>query len=202
VQHFDNAQLLSTGGMEAQQSSSLKDRIDVVMAFLRRRYLIILVFLLLALPFGGLYLYLTPKSYTASAIMMIETRGSVLKDSLFNGAPIESAWIESQAGILTSANVAAYVVKQLRLQDDPQFVESASPIDRLFSLIDRLFSPPAEPKTEAQRVSDAIGAVMGGLSVRRVGQSYMMRIDYRSQNSALAVKVANAMIDGYIFEHF
>ena len=42
--------------------------------------------------------------------------------------------------------------------------------------------------------------MVGGLNIRRVGQSYMMRIDFRSQNPEQAVKVANAMTDAYIFD--
>src|SRR5262249_24959275 len=34
----------------------------------------------------------------------------------------------------------------------------------------------------------------------RVGQSYMMKIDFSSHNRELAGKVAGAMIDGYIFD--
>src|SRR5262249_4019399 len=57
-----------------------------------------------------------------------------------------------------------------------------------------------EPKTEAERFSAATAALSGGLEVKRVGQSYMMRIDFGSQNSEQAAKIANAMIDAYIFD--
>ena len=36
----------------------------------------------------------------------------------------DASWIESQIGVLRSLNVAAYVVKQLRLGDDPDFAGS------------------------------------------------------------------------------
>ena len=39
-----------------------------------------------------------------------------------------------------------------------------------------------------------------GLDVRRIGQSYMLKIDFRSHNAERAVSIANAMIDGYIFD--
>ena len=38
----------------------------------------------------------------------------------------DAAWIESQIGVLKSQNVAAYVVKQLRLADDPEFTRSGT----------------------------------------------------------------------------
>ena len=41
---------------------------------------------------------------------------------------------------------------------------------------------------------------MGGLDVRRVGQSYMININFSSRNPEQAAKIANAMIDAYIFD--
>jgi succinoglycan biosynthesis transport protein ExoP len=160
--------------------------------------LIILLSLLLALPLGALYLFTTPASYTASATMMIETRKSPLQETFLGNPPLDSAWIESQIGVVKSQGVAAYVVKQLRLAEDPGFIRPAP--DLVDRLLDRLGWGSPEPKTEAERVGAAVAAVMGGLAVRRIGQSYMLRIDFSSHDREQAVKVANAMIDGYIFD--
>ena len=59
--------------------------------------------------------------------MMIDARnGQILQQSAAGGVAdkSDSAWIESQIGILKSQNVAAYVVKQLRLAEDPQIHRS------------------------------------------------------------------------------
>jgi glycosyltransferase involved in cell wall biosynthesis len=85
--------------------------------------LIILIGLLVALPFGALYLFITPATYTASATMMIESRKGPL-DPLLGSAIPDPAWIDSQIGVLRSGNIASYVVKQLRLADDPEFIRS------------------------------------------------------------------------------
>jgi len=92
-----------------------------------------------------------------------------------------------------------YVVKQLRLADDPQFIRGNTwPL--VDNLLDRLGWAAPEPKTEAERVGAATAALSDGLEVKRISQSYMMRIDFRSQNSEQATKVANAVIDAYIFD--
>src|SRR4051812_38316289 len=96
---------------------------EMVTGFLRRRYWLILLGLLLAVPFGALYLFLTPATYTASALTLIETRKNPLDPLLGSGTP-DFAWIESQIGVLRSRNVAAVVVKQLRLADDSAFIRS------------------------------------------------------------------------------
>ena len=41
---------------------------------------------------------------------------------------------------------------------------------------------------------------MRQLDVRRLGPTYLVRIDFRSRNREQAVKIANAMIDAYIFD--
>ena len=117
--HVDNPQLISASEPESLASPTLVERINFVVGFLRRRYLIILISFLLSV--AGVYLYATPPTYTASATMMIETRKSPL-EALVGNAPLEPAWIESQIGVLKSQSVAFYVVKQLRLAGDRKFL--------------------------------------------------------------------------------
>jgi succinoglycan biosynthesis transport protein ExoP len=188
---------MSTSVPETPASPTVGERIEFVLGFLRRRYLVVSIPLLLSLALGGLYLFTAPPTFTASATMMIETRKGVLQDYLGNMPP-DPAWVESQIGVLKSVNVAAYVVKQLRLAEDPQFV---SPKPTLFDkLLARLGLSDSEATTDAERAERAVGLVMGGLDIRRVGQSYILTINFRSQNPQQAVKVANAMIDAYIFD--
>ena len=191
---------MSASGPETPASPTLGERFDFVVGFLRRRYLAITISLLLSLALAATYLFTAPPTYTGSAIMIIETRrgSSALPDS-FGGMPPDAAWVETQIGVLRSLNVLAYVVKQLRLADDPQFIRGDT-----WPLVDKLLArlgwAAPEPKTEAERVGAAMAALSDGLEVKRVGQSYMMRIDFRSQNSEQAARVANAMIDAYIFD--
>jgi polysaccharide biosynthesis transport protein len=185
-------------GPELPATASLGAQIDLVTSFLRRRYRLILLGLLLALPFGAVYLYVTPASYTASSVMMIEPRKGPL-DPLMGSSVPDSVWIESQSIALKSLNVANYVVKQLRLADDSQFVRSG--VWWLDKVLFRLgWGEDPEPKTEPERVGAAITALFDGLSIKRLGQSYMMQIDFRSQNKEQAAKIANTMIDAYIFD--
>jgi len=185
-------------GPELPASPTLGAQIDLVTGFLLRRYRLILLGLLLALPFGPLYLYITPASYTASSIMMIEPRKGPFE--ALTGSPLPDAvWIESQSIALKSLNVASYVVKQLRLAEDPQFVRSG--VGWLDKLLFRLgWGEDPEPKTEPERVGAAITALNNGLGIKRLGQSYMMQIDFRSQDGEQAAKIANTMIDAYIFD--
>jgi succinoglycan biosynthesis transport protein ExoP len=171
--------------------------LDFVAGFLRRQYLVILIALLLSLPVGAWRYFTTPPSYTATATMMIETRRSPLQSLLGETAP-DGPWIESQIGVLKSQNVATYVVKQLRLAEDPDFVHSAPGLfDKVLA---RLGRGGTQTKSDAERAAEATDVLRSQLEVRRVGQSYMLNIEFRSANPEQAAKIANAMIDGYVYE--
>jgi succinoglycan biosynthesis transport protein ExoP len=198
VPTIEQPQSDSVIGPELPATTSLGVQIDLVTGFLRRRYRLILLGLLLALPFGAVSLYLIPASYTASSVMMIEPRKGPFEALTGSSLP-DAVWIESQSIALKSLNVASYVVKQLRLADDPQFVRSG--VGWFDKLLFRLgWGEDPEPKTESERVGAAITALNNGLSIKRLGGSYMMQIDFRSQNKEEATKIANTMIDAYIFD--
>jgi succinoglycan biosynthesis transport protein ExoP len=131
--------------------------------------------------------------------MMIETRKSPLQ-SLPGDAPPDAAWIESQIQILKSRSVAADVVKRLQLAEDPEFLRSG--------LLDKLLARPnwvSEP--EATHTDAAIGTLTDAaiatlnqrLDVQRLGQSYMLEINFRSNNPEQAIKVVDALINAYLF---
>jgi len=204
---------------EDDPSSTLGFRalIAFALGFLRRRYLIVSTFLLLSLTCAGYYLLVTPPTFTATAMMLIDTRPSeALRSSsgLSGGTAVDAAWIESQIGILKSQSVASYVVKQLKLDEDLVFVApDVGPLDQLLQFVSSHLYPdlrkslnldnarPAlEATTKAQRLNRAIGAYLEGIQVRRVAPSYIVQIDFRSRHPAQAAKIANALADAYASE--
>ena len=139
-----------------------------------------------------------PRTYVASATMLIETHKSPLSEALSGGTTLGPAWIESQIAVLKSQNVAGYVVKQLRLADDPQFLRSR--LGTFEKLFERLGWVSNELNSEAERVAAATTAVMDGLRIRRSGQSYTVGIDFEGYNADQPAKITNMIIDGYIFD--
>lgn len=203
----ENPQTITLRVSEPSAGAGVRAQILFGLGFLRRQYLIILACIVLGLLLGSLYIIATPPSFTASATMMIDTR----KASLFSGSltdvPADAAWVESQIGMLKSENVASYVVKQLRLAEDPEFtgVEPGL-MDGLLVIVARLLNwdanawRPAQPQSEQERVRQAIGGVLGGLDVKRVGPSYLVRIDFRWRNPVQAARIANAISDAYAMD--
>jgi polysaccharide biosynthesis transport protein len=176
--------------------ANLGQRLDYLRGFLQRRYVVILLGLVVALPFGAFYAFTSPKTYTAFATMTIETRKGPL-DGPGTASP-DMAWFETNLQNLKSVNVLGYVVKQLNLANDPEFLGSdTAPLERLLSRIG--WSAPA-PKSDAERVGRAVELVANGLKAQRIGQSYMIKIDFAGRNPELAAKIANEMVNAYIFD--
>ena len=188
-------------------AAGVRAQILFVLGFLRRQYLVIVSCVILSLLLAALYIVATPPSFAASAVMMIETRKTPLFAAGLNDAPADAAWIESQIGMLKSENVASHVVKQLHLAEDPEFTgPEPGLMDRLLVTVARLMNwngnawLPAQPKSEQDRVRQATGAVLGGLDVRRIGPSYLVRIEFRWRNPVQAARVANAITDAYALD--
>jgi succinoglycan biosynthesis transport protein ExoP len=189
----------SFDGPNSPASQTLGAQIDLVTKILRRRYLIVLICMLVSLVGGAAFLYTAKPMYTASATMLLEAKKTPFADSLLgnsSGPDAAGAWFESQMMVLKSQPVVAYVVKQLRLADDPQFLRSENEVfDRVLA---RLGWGKSVPQSDAERFAAAVQVVMDGLGVKRTGPSYVVQIDFRSPNAEQGTKIANALIDGYI----
>ena len=177
--------------------ASLGQRFDYLRGFLQRHYLAIFLGLVIALPIGAFNALSSPKTYTASSTMTIESRKGPL-DGPGSAVPLDMAWFETNLQNLRSVNVLGYLVKQLNLANDPEFLRSdKSPLERLFS---RIGWSTAAPKSDAERVNLAVALVANGIRAQRIGQSYMIRIDFAGRDPELAAKIANEMVNAYIFD--
>jgi polysaccharide biosynthesis transport protein len=201
--HLEKPPSISINGPELSAVEAVWGRVDSVIGFLRRRYLVILICVLVSAPFAALYLLIIPPRFTASATMMMDARrGQLFQQSLLTDAPADSAWVDSQIGILKSQNVALNVVRQLRLADDVEFIQPApGPLDQaLAPIYQRLGWAPDQPKSEAERAAQATAVVEAGLDIRRLGLGYLIKIDFRGRNPEQAAKIANAVLDAYVLD--
>ena len=174
--------------------ASLGQRFDYLRGFVQRQYLAIVLGLVIVLPIGAFYALTSPKTYTASSTMTIESRKGPL-DEPGRAAPLDMAWFETNLQNLRSVNVLGYVVKQLNLANDPEFLRSdKGPLERLLSVA----GAAAAPKSDAERINLAVALVANGIRAQRIGQSYMIRIDFSGRDPELAAKIANEMVNAYI----
>jgi polysaccharide biosynthesis transport protein len=163
---------------------------------MRRRLAYTIIGLAVTLPLASLYLICAPARYTATALMLLDTRRSTLAENGIRGEPqVDEAFVESQIQVLKSDNVAAIVVNRLNLEQDPEFVPFSAFYEKALGFLrgDRGAAP--SKKELRQKALDAFAR---GLLVTRVGRSYVAQISYTSLSPARATEIANAIADGYV----
>ena len=164
----------------------------------RRRAGIMLLILAVCTVCGAVYLFVAPAKYLAHASLIIDTRKTQLfqQQQLMTDMPVDSATVDSQIEVMKSENVAASVVKELRLTTDPEFVGSKP---GLLGIILQFLFPgvPASEQDLQQRAQDAVHA---GLAPKRLGTTYVIEIGFLSLNPERAAQVANATADAYILD--
>src|SRR5262249_8447700 len=90
------------------------------------------------------------------------------------------------------------VIKDLHLEQDPEFVGSSGGlVGRVIGLISNLVLSD-EPKSELDLARRALTVFQNRLTVRRVGLTYVIEINFESTNPDRAAQIANAIANAYI----
>ena len=177
--------------------------------FVRRQYSVIVFVLLLTLVLGTVYIFTSAPRYTAHAILVIDTHKPqfLQADPQMGAAPIDSAAVDTQIEILNSENVALSVIKDLHLNEDPEFISpSAGFLGTIANLATGavnavLPSPTAnEPSADYLVVRRALRTFQEHLKVKRVGLTYAIEIDFNSLSPERAAQIANAVADAYVVD--
>jgi polysaccharide biosynthesis transport protein len=168
--------------------------------FIKRYAKTILVATLLGMLIAGAYVFTAVPLYTAHTQIIIDpSLPQAMQQSHQDGMfSIDNAQVDSQIEVLRSEKIASAVVKQLKLEQKPEFGPGKpSLLSRILSL--HFFSTPPEMTAfEKQRLAMAL--FQDGLTVRRVGASYAIDIFYTSTNRDLAAEIANTTADAYVAE--
>lgn len=172
---------------------------------------------------AGFYARSVPFTYSASATLLLEPRQTVFTGHEA-GAPsnLDLNSADSQLQIIRSERLLSAVFKSLDLQNEPELgpepptagnAPVSTSLDSLPVAADR--SPKTPSKTSRalaetgngvpsyEKVTEyraAFANFVKRLSARRVGQSYVVEIEYSSSNPFLAARVANAIASGYILQ--
>src|ERR1035437_2111642 len=180
------------------------ESLQFFVSFVRRQFSVIAFMTLLAIVLGAIYLITARASFTAEAQMMIDAHKLQVfqQQSILGDVPIDTAQVESQIEILKSENVASAVIKNLHLNEDPEFVGSGGGLlGAIFSFVLSPFaSDQDQAASEFELTRRAIRAFQDRLSINRVGMSYVIQIRFQSYDAEHAAKIANAVADAYIVD--
>jgi succinoglycan biosynthesis transport protein ExoP len=167
--------------------------------FLRRQYVVIALAVALTTLLGVVYLNTTPPTFTASARMLIDTRKQevLFQQQLMGRDLIDAAMVDSQVEVLKSQTIAQAVVKDNHLTENPDFVGAGNSL--WGTVTAAIFgAPPPEVRSETELTKRAVGAVMAGISAKRVGFSYVIEVGFQSKSPDGAAQIANAVVQAYI----
>jgi succinoglycan biosynthesis transport protein ExoP len=184
--------------------TGLSDQITAAVQIIRRQYLIVLLCALIGVACGIIYLRTAHPVYTAQTEILIDRGKSsfVQQQSILADIPVDTVQLESQMQIMRSPNIALSVVKKLNLAENSEFLDAGrSPIRSVIHSIASFFSIAglSEPKkSEEELAAQAVQVLLKNLEVNRIGVTYLLDIGFRSNDPALAARVANAIADAYI----
>ncbi|MBX4926385.1 GNVR domain-containing protein [Rhizobium binae] len=168
---------------------------------------------------AALYAHSLPPTYQATATLLLEPRQSAISGGEAGAQQIlDLNRADSELQTIKSERLLSAVFESLNLQDDPEVGrQQPSLIGRLVNglrlrlggqseadsaRIDR--SEPVEGSADIELANEADRAAfanfMSRLNARRVGQSFVIEIEYSSSDPKLPARVANATVSGYIYQ--
>ena len=179
-----------------QDATPLDPRLPIVslpdvIAFVRRRLSLILTTCLVMWGLALLYLATATPTFTAKAALVVDPKTSQ------EGAASVSTIVDSQVEIIRSEGIARAVIGKLGLVEDPEFAGRDGIIRRTLSSIPRLLGwNRSEPKSRAER--SALDSFERKLSVKRVGLTYVIGLEFDSIDPVRAAQILNAVAEAYI----
>jgi succinoglycan biosynthesis transport protein ExoP len=199
---FNKAQSEVNREPMAPEMLSAVDYLQVLVGFVRRQFPVIVFATFLATALGVTYLITTRPNFTAQALLLIDARKVQIfqQQSILGDSPIDMAQVESQVQVLKSENVASAVIKNLHLTEDPEFVGSGGGLlGALFGVVFNQFRTDQAP-SEYELSRRAMGVFQSQLSVKRIGLTYVIEINFQSHDAERAAHIANEVADAYILD--
>ncbi|NGM24209.1 polysaccharide biosynthesis tyrosine autokinase [Roseomonas stagni] len=184
---------------------------------LRSKYIIIACLVLGMLP-AVLYVQQTTPLFTAEAQIVVQAAGTndVLRDRAGPPQNLNDSVMATEVRVASSRGLAARVVAELRLDTDPEFNPelrrpAALPgLLRSLNPLSWLPRPPPPGRTEEDAISPAgaeavrsaaiLNGVLSRLRVTSDRRSFVLTIQFVSQNPEKAARIANAFAAAYVRE--
>jgi polysaccharide biosynthesis transport protein len=176
-----------------QQEADFADFLNIF----SRRYKAVLFGIILCLIPAIAYILLSPKLYSATTSLLIDSRqGRGLgTENLAGNLFSDTGQMESQIKLVSSQAVLKRVVASEKLLTDPEFgVVDPSLLSRIFSVVSGRV--PSSSKTNDMAMT--IETLVKAISVKRPERTYVIDIQLLSQNAEKAARLSNAVARAYM----
>ena len=191
----------------ALSAGAMSFDLNVAIATFRRRLRLFAAVALAVFVAVLLYTLQETPRYTATAQVMLDVRKEQVADmsAVLSGLPADSSVVDTEVEVLKSRSLAARVVKQLKLTEDPYFnpnAPGAKGVASWLPWVKNVVAPTAAvDSVEAQRQQEkVVDNLLSGLKVRRSGLTYLISVEYTHTNPADSARIANAFADLYLTE--
>lgn len=177
--------------------------VDEIGRRVRRHWLAIILAFVGTIALGAGLVAQTIPRYTASVAIMIDARkvGLTALSALEGSLAFDTGAVDSQVQLLQSDAIADGVGRRLDLHNQSAFLnEPRSLVGRVFAKLMSYIEPPIriEDYPESIRREYVVRVLQAGLSVRRVGRTYVLSIEFTHHDPATASLVANAYANVYL----
>lgn len=150
-------------------------------AILRARWLLVLTVLVVVTAAGVVGSLLWPKSYTATASVVVDPKPDPVSAAL-NPTLASPVFMATQVDILQSPRVAQRVVRDLKLADNPQIREQWRDATN-------------GQGTVEEWLADTLGR---SLDVKPSRESNVITLSYKAPDPRFAAALVNAFVQGYV----
>ena len=168
-----------------------------VVRLLRRQWPVIAGCVAACLVLAGLYLITAAPKFTSAMTILIDTRKTQLfqNQQVVGEMAIDASAVESQAEILRSDTIALAVVRNLKLIEDPEFVDVTP---GFIASIAQSVLGTDEPISDEAKERIAVTQLQRNLQIKRIGLTYAIDVSYTALSRDKAAKIANAIGDAYL----
>jgi polysaccharide biosynthesis transport protein len=148
---------------------------------LRARFRIVMLILLATVMATLVVSLIMPKTYEATATLVLNMKGSDPVTGLTLPAQLMPGYIATQMDIISSMNVALQVVDELKLADNPEMQERFKAASK-----------------ETGSIRDWLATqLLEKLVIKPAHESSVLNISFRNSNPQLAANIANAFASAY-----
>jgi succinoglycan biosynthesis transport protein ExoP len=187
-------------GYDARAHASSRPLLDVrgFFLFLRRRARLIVTTALLLMTCAVAILFFISPRYTAMTVLLADPRQQrvVTSEAVLPGIGSDAAAVESQVELIESRALAQRVIRELKLDDDPEFT-APSLVGSAVAFVRGALGV-AVPEDDGTKLEKVVDRFEENLKVRRRGLTYVLEVAYTSLDAAKAARIANAIAEAYL----
>ncbi len=187
----------------AQEENELLN-LGRLVGMVRRQWLVMAVVIAIITVSAFLWVLVQPRSYMAEAAIALDTRRVNVQEipNFITGVTLDFPIVRTEVQVLQSWPLAAKVIQALNLREHSEYsptrLGTMARVAKTLKLPDEIQAMFAPPPAPALDLDELVSRFNKNLSVVTDGRSYVIRVQFRSTDPALASAAANQLVMHYL----